>query len=224
MNQYHILQSHHEDKPTLVIGEICSNGCQTFHRSKADKIFSYYNVSTEHQQDVMELFDQYNPNEDLNLRGLLNDPKFNIRFFNVNRIISLLVERYPSENLRDTLFNSKKSYSVIEGISLYSKQQLDSLVRSNDYSIRKALAKYGDKEILDILLTDHCWIVRYEVACRGYRDHLDELLYDKNAFVRGIVVEFGIIDHLKILVNDKEPLISNNAKESLEKLQCIKSQ
>ena len=102
----------------------------------------------------------------------------------------------------------------------YTKNQLEEMLKSDDWEVRKKVAEQGygleklindenwvvRKEVaiqryrLDILVNDVAWEVRLEVAKHGYG--LDILVNDENWRIRKIIAEQGY--GLDILINDED--------------------
>lgn len=188
MNKIHMIKRHHNGNTTVVIGKHCINGCQMFHESKSRAVFRKFKVSTEHQQDVITLFDQYDPNENWDFVQITAALR-SIRPYMKEQFILLLLSNYKSPQLIDFLFNSDDPILVWHGVKHFSKAQLEVLTKSSSNMVCCEVAKHGYG--LDILVNDLEWIIRLEVTKRCNKKLLDILVNDIADLVRAEVAKRG---------------------------------
>lgn len=180
MNQIHVLENHFQGKSTIVIGECCVNGCQAFHKSEAQEVFNAFRVSPAQQQEVMELFDQYNPNEEINFYGLTKALSTG-HVMAVYKFVRLLIIHHKSVNLIATALNSQYDKIVGAAIPEAGEAHLDVHVHHSSNLVKAEIAKLGIKKYNDILKND---INDYVRACAiAFSPHIikepdNEFVYD----------------------------------------------
>lgn len=164
-----IFENHFDEKVTVVVGNWCINGCQTFHKNDAEIIFNKFNVPENYRRDVMNAFSDdeidfdvlcdtnfgwiLQPRVDILIAFICDDVKRLIKFIEDanNNILALLAHRgieeldlklmYMPSGITIILANNTKSILVLEHLSNsnYSYVALTARDRLNGVNYRKTL-------------------------------------------------------------------------------------
>lgn len=74
--------------------------------------------------------------------------------------------------------------TIEEMLMNVTEEELDKLVKSDDWAIRCLVVERGRDKDLDILVHDENWLVRIKVARQERKKYLDILVNDENRYVR----------------------------------------
>lgn len=116
-------------------------------------------------------------------------------------------------------------YRIKDGVKNFTDEwlkrpeDLDKLVKSDEYTIRAKVVDVGRDKDLDILVKDPSEYVRYAVAMNGRDKDLDRLVHDPDWEVRQAVAEQGREKDLDILVGDPDQLVKAKAKSKMAQIQ-----
>lgn len=183
MNKVYVLTGHYLNKTTIVIGDHCVNGCQTFTSSEAKMIFDSFKVGPEYRKDVMDLFKKYNPKVGFDLSDIKET-------FLSQKIVDILVNFYRTLDLIGSILKNNNLYMVTSCFKYCSKSQLDQFVKHPNNRVRMALASIGHKDHLDEFVKDPSPDVRCIVATHQHKEHLNILVEDKSDVVKGYATVF----------------------------------
>ena len=122
---------------------------------------------------------------------------------NVAEKIKLVEEVQITDEILNTLVNSKKPNIRYKVAEYGRSQDLDILVHDENWYVRSTVARQKRDKDLDILVKDKCIDVRCMVVCQGRNKDLDILVHDENWYVRSTVACQGRNKDLDILVKDE---------------------
>lgn len=189
-----ILDNHFENKTTYIVGNYILNGCQSFEKSKASKIFRMFKVPKKMREEVLSYCQD---NEDWETLSKHEDKE-------VRYLVALqghFLERFIEDE-----------YYLIRCELANQGYALDKLMYDEYWMVRALVARQGYG--LDYLMYDPDARVRAEVAAKGYG--LDILVNDPNIKVKLEMVKHGYC--LDILLNDPHMKVRFYTKEKLNKL------
>ena len=158
------LKNHFDKKDTYIIGNLISNGCQTFPIEELERVCKKYNVPENLGEQVRQLYYQnLKTPEDWDIP--INDGNWRVR-------VAVAKQGYGL----DILINDKDPE-----VRVAVAQQgygLDKLINDSHCWVRVTVAQQGYG--LDILINDEDPEVRVAVAKQGYG--LDKLINDKDCW------------------------------------------
>ena len=160
------LKNHFDGNGTYIIGNLISNGCQTFPIEELERVCKKYNVPENLEEQVRQLYhENLKTPEDWDI--LINDGDWRVR-------ATVARQGYGLDILINDVDLRVRKASVEQGYGL------DILINDRHWEVRATVAEQGYG--LDKLINDEdCW-VRKTVAEQGYG--LDILVNDKDWEVR----------------------------------------
>lgn len=163
MKKLTIFLNHFEGKTTTVYGNWCNNGCQTFHKDDAEKVFDRFNVMGSRRIDVLGAFSD----EEIDSNEV-------ILSFLPASTLKLIIEKTDDLDLLKKIIDADRDLSKIE-IARRNITELNQILAKDEYFyVRYKVAEFTtDKDILENLTKDEDSLVRY-TAIDNYRKLFNE--------------------------------------------------
>lgn len=184
------LKNHFNGKTTIVVGNWCINGCQTFHKDDAQHIFEKFSVPTNMRREVINLFsnDPFTKGDYYDLELILREKDKILSFIKICDDADILKKYARSDMIPIRLEVAKKDIKELNDILKYDVA----------FDVRNELARHSeDLELLEYLAGDTRNTIRENAYKRYY-----EIKTEKEIITNAIVFENHFDGKTTLVIGD----------------------